>query len=154
MVYSQNLQEASTPDPDITRSKIAASSRPKSLIVSTLKKKEKEETTGKPYKATKCESMEMKYINWKSPVFWPTINQVVQKHNKGVGKPSVRAVIRDLQESDDRFKFLTHQRLSDWCDKSQQDKIIWSKKTLAEVEKGFLPGGNQTRFNVFVSFHA
>ena len=95
----------------------------------------------------------MKNINWKTPVFWLTINQMVQKHNKRIGKPNLSAVIRDLQDLDEQFKFLTHQRLSDWRDKSQQDKIIWSKETLAEVEKGFLPGGNQTRFNVFVSFH-
>jgi hypothetical protein len=29
--------------------------------------------------------------------------------------------------------------------------MVWSKKTLADVQKEFLPGGNQTRFNVFVS---
>ena len=39
-------------------------------------------------------------------------------------------------------------------DKSHHDKIIWTEKTLSEVKKEFLPGGNQTRFDVFVSIYS
>lgn len=77
---------------------------------------------------------------------------MVTIHNKRVGKPSLAAVVRDLQDRDERFKYLSPQRLSDWRDKTQPNKIIWSEKTLLEVQKGFLPGGDTTRFNVFVSF--
>jgi hypothetical protein len=77
------------------------------------------------------------------------INQVV---NEQVGKPNLSEIVRTLQHRDNRFQYLTHQRLSDWRDKSYKNKIVWSEKTLLEVEKGFLPGGDQTCFNVFVSF--
>lgn len=74
-----------------------------------------------------------------------------QAAKEQIGKPNLTELIRTLQSRDRRFKFLTHQRLSDWRDKSQKNKIVWSEKTLLEVQKGFLPGGDQTRFNVFVS---
>jgi hypothetical protein len=136
----------------LSRSAVAASSRPKQQIVSRLKQKEKD-AAGKPYKPSKRGAMEVKNINWKTPSFWPFINQVVTEHNKRVGKPKLSEVLKDLQNRDMRFKYLTHQRLSDWRDKANLDKIVWSKKTLAEVQKGFLPGGDQTHFSVFVSFH-
>ena len=82
-------------------------------------------------------------------MFWPIIDQAVKEQ---IGKPNLSAVVQTLQSRDSRFKHLTHQRLSDWRDKSQKDKIVWSEKTLADVQKGFLPGGNHTHFNVFVSF--
>jgi hypothetical protein len=69
-----------------------------------------------------------------------------------IGKPNLKAAVRTLQSRDSRFEHLTHQRLSDWRDKTQKDKIVWSQKTLAQVQKGFLPGGDHTHFNVFVSF--
>ena len=69
-----------------------------------------------------------------------------------VGKPNLTRMVQILRDRDPRFTHLTHQRISDWRDKTQTDKIIWSEKTLREVEKGFLPGGDQTRYNVFVSF--
>jgi hypothetical protein len=68
-----------------------------------------------------------------------------------VGKPNLSEIIRILQSRDDRFQYLTHQRLSDWRDKTQKDRIIWSEETIRDVQKGFLPGGEQTRYNVFVS---
>ena len=69
-----------------------------------------------------------------------------------VGKPNLTKIIQTLQSRDKRFMPLTHQRLSDWRDKTIKDKIVWSEKTLQDVQKGFLPGGDQTRHNVFVSF--
>ena len=148
------LQEASTPGSNpITRSEVAAASRPKKGIISGLKQKENE-STGKLYKPSKHDAKEMKHINWKTPTFWPIISQVVDKHNRGVGRPSLSAIVQDLQGRDKRFNFLSHQRLSDWRDKTHQDKIIWSEKTLSEVKKEFLPGGNQTHFDVFVSIYS
>ena len=76
------------------------------------------------------------------------IDQAVKEQ---VGKPNLSEIIRTLQSWDKRFQFLTHQRLSDWRNKSQKDKIVWSEETLRDVQKGFLPGGEQTRYNVFVS---
>jgi hypothetical protein len=131
-----------------TRSEVAASSRPKQLIVSALKHKEKEKA-GQTYKPSKRDAIENQNINWKSPTFWPIIDQVVREQ---IGKPNLSEIIRILQSRDQRFKHLTHQRLSDWRDKTQKAKFVWSEKTLLDVQKGFLPGGNQTCFNVFVSF--
>ena len=58
MLYDINhiliiYQEASTPDLSVpTRLEVAAASRPKQLIVTALKRKEKEKT-GQPYKPSK-----------------------------------------------------------------------------------------------------
>ena len=52
---------------------------------------------------------------------------------------------------DERFIHFKPQRFSDWRDRSVKGKIVWSEKTLEEVKQGFLPGGIQTRFNLFVS---
>jgi hypothetical protein len=68
-----------------------------------------------------------------------------------VGKPNHSALIRYLQQLDGRFQFLSHRRIGEWRDMSVKDKIVWSQQTLDEVKKGFLPGGIQTRFDVFVS---
>ena len=68
-----------------------------------------------------------------------------------IGKPNLTQIIQTLQDWDPRFKHLTHQRLSDWRDKTQKNKFVWSEKTLQDVKRGFLPGGDQTRYNVFVS---
>ena len=127
---------------------VAASSRPKQLITSTLKCKEKEKA-GQPYKPSKCDVVEIQNINWKSPTFWPIIDQVVKEQ---IGKPNLSEIVWTLQSQDKRFQHLTHQQLSDWRDKTQKDKFVWSEKTLLDVQKGFLPGGDQTCFNVFVSF--
>ena len=77
------------------------------------------------------------------------IDQVVKEQ---IGRPNLSDIIRTLQSRDNRFEHLTHQRLSDWRDKTRKDKIVWSAETLRHVQKGFLPGGDQTRYNVFVSF--
>ena len=61
-------------------------------------------------------------------------------------------MVQTLKDQDAQFTHLTHQQISDWQDETQRDKIVWSEKTLQEVEKGFLPGGDQTQYNVFVSF--
>jgi hypothetical protein len=133
-----------------THSEVAALSRPKQAIISALKKKKKEKA-GELYKPSKRDTMEIQNINWKTPTFWPLINQVVEAH---IGKPNLSEIIRTLQSRDKRFMHLTHQRLSDWRDKSYKDKIVWSEKTLSDVQKGFLPGGKQTRFDVFVSSYS
>jgi hypothetical protein len=120
------------------------------MIVTTLKWKRKEaDGTGRPFKPSKRDTAQSSNINWKSPTFWPIIDGVVKQQ---VGKPNLSEIIRTLQDRDPRFIYLTHQRLSDWRDKAQKDKIVWSEQTLQDVQKGFLPGGNQTRHNVFVSF--
>jgi hypothetical protein len=125
----------------------AASSRPKQLIVKILKQKEKK-NAGKPFNPSKCDYVQSQHINWKSPVFWPAIAQVVKEQG---GKPNLSEVIWILRARDAWFTFLTHQQLSDWQDKTQPDKIVWSEETLWDVQKGYLPGGHQTHYNVFVS---
>jgi hypothetical protein len=143
------FKEVPAPDLHIpTRLEIAASTRPKQLVTTTLKQKEKEHA-GQIYKPSKRDSAQIHNINWKSPTFWPMINKVAMEQ---VGKPNLSEIIRTLRGRDQRFQHLTHQRLSDWRDKTREDKIVWSEKTLLDVQKGFLPGGDQTRHNVFVSF--
>jgi hypothetical protein len=143
------FQEIPTSDfPISTRLEVATSSRPRQLVVTNLKQREKEHA-GEVYKSSKRDSAQSHNINWKSPTFWPMINKAVMEQ---VGKPNLSQIIRTLRSRDQRFEHLTHQRLSDWRDKGQEDKIVWSEKTLQEVKKGFLPGGNLTRQNVFVSF--
>ena len=106
------------------------------------------EKSGQSYKPSKQDVAESQKINWKSPMFWPMIDQAAREQ---IGKPNLKEMIWTLQSRDIRFKYLTHQQLSDWRDKTQKNKIVWSEKTLADVQKGFLPGGTQTHFNVFVS---
>jgi hypothetical protein len=112
-----------------------------------LKQKEKVQA-GQPYNPSKRDSAQVHNINWKSPTFWPMIDIAVMKQ---LGKPNLSEIIRTLQDRDPRFQYLTHQQLSDWRDKTQQDKIVWSEQTLQDVRKGFLAGGDQTRHDVFVS---
>jgi hypothetical protein len=144
------FQEVSSPNLETSiRSEVATSSRPKQQIISALKQKEKKKS-GQAYKPSKQDERESQNINWKSPVFWPMIDQAAKEQ---IGRPNLNELIRTLQRRDDQFKYLTHQRISDWRDKTQKDKLVWSEKTLEDVQKGFLPNGNQTCFNVFVSFH-
>ena len=143
------LEEIPTPElNDLSCQKVAAYSHPRQLVVMILKKEDKSHT-GKPYKPSKCDSAQNSNINWKSPTYWPLIDQVVREQ---IGKPNLSNIVWTLQDQDRRFRYLTHQQISDWQDKTQKDKIVWSKKTLQDVQKGFLPGGDQTRYNVFVSF--
>ena len=69
-----------------------------------------------------------------------------------MGKPNITALVKQIQRLDDHFIHLSQQRVGEWRDPSVENKIVWSKKTIEEVKKGFLPGGIQTQFNVFVSF--
>ena len=116
MLYDINYiliiyQEASTPDLSIpTRLEVATASRPKQLIVTALKRKEKEKA-GQPYKPSKQSSKQSQNINWKSPTFWPMIDRAVKEQ---VGKPNLSEIIRTLQSRDKRFEHLTHQQLSEW----------------------------------------
>lgn len=68
-----------------------------------------------------------------------------------VGKPNLSKLVDQLQQQDSRFNHLSHQRLSEWRDKSVKNQIVWSEETIAAVKKEFLPGGHQTHYNVFVS---
>ena len=137
------LQEA----PPLARTDVAAISRPKKAIVKGLKEQEAKKV-GESYKPTKVESMPPTYINWKSPAFWPLIDWAAKQQ---VGKPNHSELIRTLQRLDPRFEHLSHRRIGEWRDMSVKEKIVWSQKTLDEVKKGFLPGGIQTRFDIFVS---
>ena len=111
-------------------------------------KRRKAEKAGKAYTPTKQESAPPQYVNWKSPAFWPSIDWAARQQT---GKPNHSALVKQLQQLDPRFQSLSHRRIGEWRDMSVTDRIVWSKKTLDEVKKGFLPGGIQTRFNVFVS---
>jgi len=68
-----------------------------------------------------------------------------------VGKPNISKLLSQLQQQDPRFKHLSHQRVGEWRDKSVKDRFEWTQETIATVKKEFLPGGHQTRYNVFVS---
>jgi len=57
----------------------------------------KTEKTGQPYTSSKCDSMHNQYINWKSPTFWPVIDQVVKEQ---IGKPNLSEIIQILQGQD------------------------------------------------------
>jgi hypothetical protein len=134
-------------DQPLPRVDVAATSRPKKEIMTEVKRQSATKD-GKVYKPTKQESTPPAYVNWKSPAFWPLIDQAARRQ---VGKPNHSQLLKELQQQDARFQFLSHRRIGEWRDQSIKNKIVWSKKTLDEVRKGFLPGGIQTRFNVFVS---
>lgn len=139
----ESNQETQTP----SRADVAAMSRPKKAILIHVKE-QKMKRDGKVYKPTKKESIPPKTINWHSPALWPLIDQAARQQ---AGKPNLTELLRQLQQRDGRFTHLKQQRLSEWRDQSVSDRIVWSKKTLAKVKKGFLPGGIETRFNIFVS---
>lgn len=107
---------------------------------------QEKEKAGKDYKPTKRESASHTYINWKSPSLWPLIDQAAKRQ---VGKPNLSNLIKQLRQQDPCFNHLSHQRIGEWRDPSVKERIVWSEKTLNEVKKGFLPGGVQTRFDVF-----
>jgi len=63
-------------------------------------------------------------------------------------------MVKELINRDSRFIHFNRQDLSKWRDSSIKDRLVWSKKTLAEVQKEFSPGGTTTCFDIFVSiFH-
>jgi len=142
-IVAKSNQEVYAP----SRADVAAASRPKKAILAGAKQR-KNEKEGKVHKLTKKESEPPKNINWKSPTYWPLIDQTAKEQ---VGKPNISELLRQLRRKDGCFIHLRQQRLSEWRDQSDKEKIKWSKKTLDEVQKGFLPGGIETRFNIFVS---
>ena len=131
----------------LTRTEVAITSRPKKVIMAEVNRR-KATKAGKVYKPTKRESAPNVYINWKSPDLWPLIDRAARLQ---VGVPNNSELVEKLQGQDDRFRLLSHRRIGEWRDPSVKERIVWSKKTLDEVKKGFLPGGIQTHFNVFVS---
>ena len=130
-----------------SRSEVAAASRPKRGIIAEMKQQEKKKA-GKKHTPSKRDAAPHKSINWKSPTFWPIIDMVARQQ---IGKPNHSEIIKELQKLDDRFQYLRYQRIGEWRDKSVTDHIQWSEETIATVKKGFLPGGHQTHYNVFVS---
>lgn len=111
-------------------------------------KRQEKTKAGKPYKPSKHDEAPHKTINWKSPTYWPMIEMAVQKQ---IGKPNLSKLVDQLRQQDQRFNYLSHRRIGEWRDKSVKDQIVWSEETIAAVKKEFLPGGHQTRYNVFVS---
>lgn len=110
--------------------------------------RKKAERAGQVYIPTIKESNPPTFVNWKSPAFWPLIDQAAKKQ---VGKPNHSELVKQLQQQDPRFIHLSHRRIGEWRDSLIKDRIVWSKKTLDEVKGGFLPGGVQTHFDMFVS---
>ena len=131
----------------ISRSEVAAASHPKKAIMAEMKQQTKVKA-GKPYKPSKRDVAPPKAINWKSPTYWPMIEMAAQQQ---IGKPNLSKLVEQLQQQDSWFKYLTHQRISEWRDKSVTNRIEWSEETIAAVKKEFLPGGHTTHYNVFVS---
>ena len=111
-------------------------------------KRQENVEAGKLHKPSKHNEAPYKTINWKSPTYWPTIEMAVQQK---IGKPNLSKLVDQLQQQDKRFKYLSHQRISEWRDKSIKDRIEWTEETIATVKKEFLPGGHQTCYNIFVS---
>lgn len=111
-------------------------------------KRQQKEKAGKIYTPSKRDLAPHKTINWKSPTYWPLIEAAARKQ---VGKPNLSQLVNQLQQQDSRFEYLTHQRVSEWRDKSVKNRIQWSEGTIAAVKKEFLPGGHQTHYNAFVS---
>ena len=111
-------------------------------------KRWEKEKAGKPYTPTKQESAPNTNINWKSPTFWPLIDQVARGQ---IGKPNLSKMVEELMSQDFHFTHFNRQDLSKWRDQSIKNKLVWSEQTLAEVRKEFLPGGVDTHFDVFVS---
>lgn len=147
LIIIQNVTKSDQEVQLPSRADVAAASRPKKAIMTEIRKREKAKA-GKPYKPTKQESTPNTYINWKSPTFWPLIDQAAKRQ---IGKPNLSALVKQLQQQDSRFKHLSHRRIGEWRDSSIRDRIVWSKGTLDEVKKEFLPGGTTTRFDAFVS---
>jgi hypothetical protein len=141
---TESNQEVQIP----SRFQVAADSCPKKAIATELKRRQSEKS-GRSYTLTKRDQVPQKTINWRSPTFWPIIDMVARKQ---IGKPNLTKFVAQLQQQDNRFAHLTHQRISEWRDKSVKDHIEWTEETMAIVKKEFLPGGHQTRYNVFVSF--
>ena len=112
-----------------------------------MKRREKEKA-GKPHTPSKRDTAPNKTINWKSPTFWPVIEATAREQ---VGKANNLKLVETLRDKDRRFQRLGHQRIGEWRDNSVKDTFVWSKETIAAVKKEFLPGGHQTRYNVFVS---
>jgi hypothetical protein len=142
-VVTESEQEIQIP----SRSEVASTSHPKKAILVEMKRREVMKT-GKPYKTTKREEASQKTINWKSEVFWPRIDLAARQQ---MGKPNLTKLVQHMCQLDPKFKYLSHQRISEWRDKSVKNRIEWTPETIAEVKKGFHPGGHQTQFNVFVS---
>ncbi len=130
-----------------SKSEVAAASRPRKAIMAEMKQREKEKA-GKVYKPSKRDTAPYKSVNWFSPVFWPVIEMAARQQ---LGTPNHSKLVRQLQQQDPRFNHLSHQRFSEWRDLSVTDRFEWSPKTIAAIKKEFLPGGHQTRYNVFVS---
>ena len=130
----------------LSRSEVATASRPKKAIVAVMKKQNREKA-GKNYTPSKRDAASNTAINWKSPMFWPMIDMAARRQ---VGKPNLSKLVEQLRQQDPRFNHLTHRRISEWRDKNVKDRIVWSEETIASVKKEFLPGGHQTRYNVFV----
>ena len=96
----------STPDLHLpTHQEVAISSRPKQLITTILKKKKKEKT-GQPYNPSKHDSKQSQNVNWRSPAFWPMIDQVVKEQ---IGDPNLSDIVRTLKSRDNRFEHFSHQ---------------------------------------------
>ena len=81
-------------------------------------------------------------------MFWPIIDMAAKQQ---VGKPNLTKLVEQLRQQDPHFQLLSHRRISEWRDKSVENRISWSEETIASVKKEFLPGGHQTHYNVFVS---
>ena len=61
-----------------------------------------------------------------------------------IGRPNLSKLVEHLQQLDSRFRLLSRQRISEWRNKTVEDSIEWSAASIAEVKKGFHPGGHQT----------
>lgn len=142
-VITETDQEIQAP----SRAQVAAASRPRKAILGEIKQREKKRA-GKVYTPSKRDADPLKNINWMSPTFWPIIDAAAKKQGP---KANISKLVRQLQERDPRFKYFRRQSLSEWRDKTVKDRWEWTQETIAAVKREFLPGGHQTRYNVFVS---
>ena len=142
-MITETNQEVQVP----SRSEVAAASRPRKSILSEAKRRETEDA-GKVYAPSKRDAAPLKTINWKCPTYWPMIDAAAREQT---GKPNLSKLVERLKGQHPHFNHLDHRRLGEWRDKTVKDRIEWTQETIDTVKKGFLPGGHQTNYNIFVS---
>lgn len=119
---------------------VAEKSRPKRRFKEDIRKRKP--ASGKPSANTYSIAVR---TNWKSPVLWAQIEEVVAR----VPKPwSPREITRALRKSSVLFSTLTEQVVGRWV---EPGKSRWTEAVLGAVAKGYSPGGQNTRVGILVS---
>ncbi|EKM82903.1 hypothetical protein AGABI1DRAFT_125369 [Agaricus bisporus var. burnettii JB137-S8] len=120
---------------------VAEKSRPKRRFKEDIRKRKP--ASGKPSANTYSIAVR---TNWKSPVLWAQIEEVVAR----VPKPwSPREITRALRKSSVLFSTLTEQVVGRWV---EPGKSRWTEAVLGAVAKGYSPGGQNTRVGILAPY--